>query len=102
MVIKNNKVESNNFILITTIFETIFAFPILGEIIIMNSLWSLLIVSLILHILSLISCIKENNETIGNILGIFASVLGWIPILGFILHIISAIFLWRTYLWNKK
>lgn len=80
--------------LITAILESIFAIPVLGALLIIGSLWTLLGIALVLHIISLVFSAKEKKGTSGNIVGIIASVLGWIPFLGFILHLVSAILLW--------
>lgn len=48
---------------------------------------------LVLHIVTLILTKNDGGSTSGSVLGIVTSCLGWIPGVGMILHILSAIFL---------
>ncbi|WP_078413097.1 hypothetical protein [Priestia abyssalis] len=59
----------------------------------MALLWPLLLLTAILHIVTLILSIKENEKRHGSILGIVTSVLAWIPFLGMVMHIASTIVL---------
>jgi hypothetical protein len=47
----------------------------------------------VLHLITLVYCIRENEKRTGSILGIVTSAVGWIPFLGMIMHIITAIIL---------
>jgi len=76
------------------ILETIFAIPIFGGTLILALLWTPLGLALIGHIVTLVFSKKENKKITPSVLGIVASVLGFIPIIGWILHIIAAIFNW--------
>lgn len=73
--------------------EALLGIPILGGTIVMSLLWTPLLLMAILHIVTLIIAIKENEKTHGSILGIVTSVLAWIPFLGMAMHIASAIVL---------
>lgn len=86
--------------LAAAIVETILGIPLLGALIIVGTLWTVLILSLTLHIITLIFSIKENKNKNPSILGIITSAIGWIPIVGMIMHIITAIFYWTD--WSKK
>ena len=86
------------FQLITAILESILAVPFLGAVIILGLGWSPLFLMLILHIVTLLFCNEVNAEKKGSILGILASVLGWIPIVGLLLHIVTTFFLWKAFL----
>ncbi|MNH41579.1 hypothetical protein D3C79_1031040 [compost metagenome] len=55
---------------------------------------------LILHIITLVFCSQHNKPIAGSILGIVTSLLAWIPVLGMIMHIITAIILLISY--SKK
>ncbi|ATD55001.1 hypothetical protein [Clostridium chauvoei] len=72
--------------------EAFLAIPVIGGSFIVSLLWIPLAVMLALHITILVFCKKENLPITGNILGIIASALGWVPIVGWILHILTAIF----------
>lgn len=81
---------------ITGAFEAILGIPVLGAAIVIGLVWIPLGVMLILHIVTLILS-KQNNEPIyGSILGIITSVVAWIPGVGIVMHILSAIFLMVT------
>ncbi|MDQ0245794.1 hypothetical protein J2S09_003372 [Bacillus fengqiuensis] len=73
--------------------EALLGIPILGGTIVMSLLWTPLLLMAILHVVTLIIAIKENEKTHGSILGIVTSVLAWIPFLGMVMHIASAIVL---------
>ena len=73
--------------------EAILGVPILGATIILSLLWIPLGVMLALHIVTLILTKKEGGVTTGSILGIITSCVAWIPFVGMVMHIISAIFL---------
>ena len=85
---------SRNFKLVTAILETILAIPFIGGLIVLGSGWSMLGIMLILHILSVIFASKEKKVMTGNIVGIVASAVGWIPFVGYILHTVAMILLW--------
>lgn len=99
MVKKETHMKVNKILkLITAIGESILGIPLLGGTIIVSLLWIPLVVMFILHIITLIYSSKENTSKAGSILGIITSVLGWIPILGMFMHIITAILLWIGFL----
>lgn len=91
--------------------ETVLAIPLLWWFIILASAWTILMIMLILHIIALVLIIQNNNNFENNedkyisknwnIVWIAASILGFIPFLGMLLHIISAIVLWSEYSKNK-
>ena len=87
--------------LVTAIGETILAIPVLGGIIVLSSAWSALGILFALHIVTLIFAVKNNKGKAGSILGIVTNILGWIPILGWILHIASAVLLWIGFAKNN-
>ena len=67
--------------------------PLLGAVIVIYSLWTVLLLMLALHVVGLIISIKNKEMSTGHIVGIVASVIGWIPFVGMISHIITGIFL---------
>lgn len=78
---------------LTGIIELVLAIPILGGIIVMGSGYSVLGLMFILHLVTLIVSNKDNETIYGSIMGIVTSLLAWIPILGWLLHLISGILL---------
>lgn len=73
--------------------EAFLGIPFIGGVFILTYTWTPLMVMLILHIITLVFSAKENENRYGSILGIVTSCLGWIPIVGMIMHIITAILL---------
>jgi hypothetical protein len=81
---------------VTGAFEGVLGIPVLGAAIVIGLMWVPLGIMLILHIVTLVLS-KQNNEPIyGSILGIITSLVAWIPGVGIIMHILSAIFLMVT------
>jgi|SRR5699024_473700 len=73
--------------------EAILAIPVFGASIIIGFAWLPLFVMLVLHIITLVLTKQDNGPFVGSILGIVTSCIGWIPFVGMIMHILSAIFL---------
>lgn len=88
--------------LTTAIGETVLAIPIIGGILILSSVWSLLVIMLILHIISLVFASELNRGKAGNIVGIIGSLIGWIPVIGLFFHIATAITLWIEFSKENK
>lgn len=72
--------------------EAALGIPVLGGTIIVSLAWTPLIVTLALHIVTVVLSKQENRPIAGNILGIVTSCIGWIPLVGMIMHIITAVF----------
>lgn len=73
--------------------EALLGIPILGGSIILSFAWTPLLVMGILHIVALIFSIRDNEKKYGNILGIVTSIVAWVPFLGMVMHIITAVLL---------
>lgn len=78
---------------ITGALEGILAIPLLGGIIVIGTHYWVLPIMLILHIITLGMTKKDNGASAGSILGIITSVIAWIPLLGWLMHLITAVFL---------
>jgi hypothetical protein len=78
---------------ITGSFEALLGIPFFGGVIIMSWFYVPLMIMLILHIATLIISVKQEETKSGSILGIVTSVVGVIPIVGMVMHIITAILL---------
>ncbi|MEM4992305.1 hypothetical protein WKH56_07190 [Priestia sp. SB1] len=88
---------------VSGISEAFLGIPLYGGLFILSLGWSPLIAMLVLHIVTLIFSSKENSRYFGSIFGIVTSLLGWIPILGMLLHIICGFLLiWDAYNSSKK
>ncbi|MFC2949140.1 hypothetical protein [Virgibacillus sediminis] len=82
--------------LITGIFEALLGIPIIGGIYIISNAWLPLLVMLVLHIITLVLTRKDGGAYGGSVLGIITSLIAWIPLLGMIMHILTAIVLFIT------
>jgi hypothetical protein len=78
---------------LTGALEAILGIPVLGATIVVGLLWIPLAIMLVLHIITLVLTKKDGGASVGSILGIITSCVAWIPFVGMILHILSAIFL---------
>ncbi|MCH8519186.1 MAG: hypothetical protein LAT82_00335 [Nanoarchaeota archaeon] len=87
--------------LITAILEGILAVPILGGLLVISTLWTILGVALVLHIVTLVIASREGYSFSGSIVGVIASVLGWIPVVGWGLHTAAAITLLVNFVSKK-
>jgi hypothetical protein len=79
--------------LITGGAEAFLGIPIIGGLFIIGNGWSPLFVMLLLHIATLVLTKKDGGSSGGSILGIITSCIGWIPLLGMIMHMITALVL---------
>lgn len=73
--------------------EAFLGIPVLGGAFILFTGYSALWVMLALHIVTLLICFKDNTGKLGSVVGIVTSCIGVIPVVGMIMHIISAIVL---------
>ncbi|OAS84128.1 MULTISPECIES: hypothetical protein [Metabacillus] len=73
--------------------EAILGIPIIGGSIVIGLGWTPLWVMLIFHIAVLVLSKKVGVKAYGNILGIVTSAIGWIPIVGMFMHMLSAVFI---------
>jgi hypothetical protein len=73
--------------------EAILGIPIIGGSIVIGLGWTPLWVMLIFHIVVVVLSKKVGVKAHGNILGIVTSAIGWIPIVGMFMHILSAVFI---------
>ncbi|WP_256873743.1 hypothetical protein [Paenibacillus kribbensis] len=78
---------------ISGIFELVLAIPIVGGAIVIGTGYSALGFMLILHAVTLILSLRNQEAIYGSVWGILTSLLAWIPIIGWVLHLIAAILL---------
>ncbi|PGS50580.1 hypothetical protein [Bacillus sp. AFS041924] len=74
-------------------FEALLGIPAIGGSIVIGFGYTPLFIALILHIITLVLAKKAKVSAFGNIFGIITSCLAWIPFLGMVMHILSAIFI---------
>ena len=78
---------------VTGSFEILLAFPLLGAAFIIGAAYIPLGVMFVLHIITLVLSIQNQEAKYGSILGIITSLVAWIPMVGWALHIITGILL---------
>ncbi|MBS3148442.1 hypothetical protein J4219_06140 [Candidatus Woesearchaeota archaeon] len=91
------KHASHNLKLAAAIYETVLALPFFGGFIILSLQWSPLAVSLILGVVGLAYSHKEHKNNTGHIVQMMAGALGWIPLVGWVLHFAAALVLWISW-----
>ncbi|MDN4524731.1 hypothetical protein [Fictibacillus fluitans] len=74
-------------------YEALLGFPVVGGAIVLSFAWTPLVLALALHIATLVFASKEGTAKHGSIMGIITSCIAWIPFVGMIMHIITAILL---------
>ncbi|AJY73809.1 hypothetical protein [Paenibacillus beijingensis] len=79
--------------LITGVCELILGIPVIGGLIIIGTGYIPLTFMLILHILTLVVCVRARSEIHGSIVGIVTSFIAYIPFVGMIMHIITGLLL---------
>lgn len=87
---------------VTGSFEAILAIPIIGASIVMGSFYTILPAMLAFHIVTLVLTKKEGGTYVGSILGIITSCVAWIPFVGFVMHVLSAVFIMVNASENEK
>ncbi|MBD7936248.1 hypothetical protein H9655_04345 [Cytobacillus sp. Sa5YUA1] len=78
---------------ITGACEAFLGIPFLGGIFILSNGWVPLIVMFFLHVITLVLSARDGVNKYGSITGIITSIIGWIPVVGMIMHIITALLL---------
>lgn len=73
--------------------EAFLGIPFIGGAFILGNYYLPLFVMLAMHIITLVLTKRDGGQSTGSILGIVTSCIGWIPFVGMIMHILSAIFL---------
>lgn len=73
--------------------EAVLGIPLFGGTIVVSFLYTPLMILLILHIITLVYCNQEGLDKAPSTLGIITSCIAWIPIVGMIMHILTAVFL---------
>ncbi|WP_251048060.1 hypothetical protein [Planococcus sp. ISL-109] len=78
---------------ITGLAEAFLAIPFIGGGFVISAGYSPLGVMFVLHAITLFYCFKEYSPKSGSILGIITSTLAWIPLIGWALHLLTAMVL---------
>ncbi|MEI5906335.1 hypothetical protein WAK64_04615 [Bacillus spongiae] len=76
---------------ITGTAEAIVGIPVIGGIIVLYFFWTPLIFLTLMHIAALFFSAREGEPKAGNIVGIVTNCIAWIPFVGMVMHIITAV-----------
>ncbi|PEJ57375.1 hypothetical protein CN692_13255 [Bacillus sp. AFS002410] len=87
---------------LTLVCECILAIPLIGGLVVISSHYSALLIMLVLHIIAIVASGNRGLKLIGSKFGIITCLLGWIPFLGMILHMLTAIILLVTNLQDNN
>jgi uncharacterized membrane protein len=75
------------------LYEGFLAIPILGGWFIIHNHYSPLWIALLLHVFASIIGFKSKQSIVGHASGVVTSILGFIPIVGWILHCVTTVIL---------
>ncbi len=78
---------------ITGLAEALLAIPFIGGGFVISTGYSALGVMFVLHAITLFFCFREYSPKAGSILGIITSTIAWIPVIGWVFHLITAVVL---------
>ncbi|WP_347861362.1 hypothetical protein U0355_11995 [Salimicrobium sp. PL1-032A] len=78
---------------VTGICEALLAIPIAGGAFILSGGWQPLLFMFVFHLIVLIISINQKQFSSGSVVGMIANAVGIIPIIGWIMHTITAIIL---------
>lgn len=81
---------------VTGAMEAFLGIPFVGGLTVISFVYLPLMIMLILHIITLVYCNQEELDNAPSTLGIITSCIAWIPILGMLLHIMTAVFILTT------
>lgn len=87
---------------ITGLAETFLAIPIIGGAFVLGTGYNALFIMFILHAITLLLSIREGQGKIAPILGLFTSVVSVIPVIGWFLHLVTAIALFISALTSNR
>jgi hypothetical protein len=78
---------------LTGLAEAFLAIPFLGGGIVVSTGYTALGVMFILHVITLFFCFREYSPKSGSILGIITSLVAWFPLIGWAMHLLTAVVL---------
>ncbi len=79
--------------LIAGVFEMVMAIPFVGWLMGINSVGFFWVAGLVINIVALTIVRRSKKSISGNIFGIIANIIGWVPILGWFFHLVATILL---------
>ena len=82
--------------------EILLGIPFVGMNIITSLRWAPIWIMLILHIVTLVFSLKERTKKNGSIMGIVTNIIGFIPIIGMVMRLITGVILLRSAAKNEE
>lgn len=77
----------------TFAYEAFLALPFIGGLFVVANGWAPLGIAFILHVIAIFVLYQERGPVIGNAIGVVTSIVAFIPIIGWVMHAITAIVL---------
>ncbi|MBY9080021.1 hypothetical protein KIH86_21175 [Paenibacillus sp. HN-1] len=77
----------------TFAYEAFLALPIIGGAFVVANAWVPLGIAFLLHVVAIAVLYNERGRVAGNVLGVITSIIAFIPIIGWIMHGITALVL---------
>ncbi|MGO1060639.1 hypothetical protein ACTL32_16040 [Planococcus sp. FY231025] len=75
---------------ITGLAEALLAIPFIGGGFVVSTGYAALGVMFVLHAVTLFFCFREYSPKSGSILGIITSLVAWFPLIGWVMHLLTA------------
>jgi hypothetical protein len=78
---------------LTFALEALMAIPLIGGTFVISYGYAPLFVAFVLHLVALVLAVRARRSPFGNAIGIVTSAIAWIPLIGWIMHTITALIL---------
>ncbi|WP_322907631.1 hypothetical protein [Paenibacillus campi] len=78
---------------LTFALEALMAIPLIGGTFVISYGYVPLFVAFVLHLIALVLAVRARRSPFGNALGIVTSAIAWIPLIGWVMHTITALVL---------
>lgn len=87
---------------VTAVAEGFLAIPVIGGAVVLGTSYSALTVMFVLHAITLILSIRDRQGKAASILGLITSVVSVIPVIGWFMHLVTAIALFASAFMSKN
>jgi len=78
---------------LTFALEALMAIPLIGGTFVLSYGYAPLFVAFVLHLIALVLAVRARRSPFGNALGIITSAIAWIPLIGWLMHTVTALLL---------
>jgi predicted branched-subunit amino acid permease len=87
---------------ITGVCEALLGIPFLGGLFVLANGWAPLLFMGVVHLITLLLSVRDNENKYGSIFGIITSIVALIPVVGMVMHIISALVLFVAAIRSRR